>query len=339
MELTDLPLGDKRDLRQMPSPPSTDPRDIACVRFSAEQAEEIMASDYTLKIFHATRIESLSMKDIVDNFGEPGDGVAQVILDRLVRVGVLEVKADSKYFTAYPGNFPNFTDHTYDLNLELNKDARVFKLMKENAGDREYWQTQSYFSTDGFFSDEQALEVRKRLMDLKFFIKNALKANMEEGTLKGKTFRRHKFYDLVLGSFLALFVFVGGKADASNDPGGQIAQTSQLQRMQNALKWAEQLRTLGKQFSSNDPGAPREQTASLWQSSLVWPASSSDGDYGLNFADNPAAISECNHQLSRRTLALGGLNSECRAILYNSLLDVCYHISDENYCSDADALL
>ncbi|MBY0316998.1 MAG: hypothetical protein K2Q26_15870 [Bdellovibrionales bacterium] len=337
MGLIHLPLGEKSNVRQMPPIPSTDPRDIACVRFSAEQAEEIMANDYTLKLFHATRIEPLSLAGVLERFGEPSEDMAKIVIDRFVKAGILDVSPGDKYFTKYPGNFPNFTEHTYDMNLELNKDARVFKLMKENAGDREYWNTQSYFSTDGFFTEEQTIEIRKKLMDIKFFIKNALRANMEEGSLDGKTFRRHKFYDLVLGSFFAFFILIGGEANASNDPGGQIAQSKQTERMQSALKWAEQIRNNSKRFSSNDPGSLNQQTAFLWRSSLEQPTSSSDGGYGNSFVSPAVTPGECGEELK----SLGSVQSlsfECKEVLFHFLVNLCEQLSDETYCSDANSI-
>lgn len=337
MGLIHLPLGEKSNVRQMPLVPSTDPRDIACVRFSAEQAEEIMANDYTLKLFHATRIKALTLKGILEHFGEPSEGMAKIVIDRFVKVGILDILPGEKYFTKYPGNFPNFTEHTYDMNLELNKDARVFKLMKEKAGDREYWKTQSYFSTDGFFTEEQTIEIRRKLMDIKFFIKNALKANMEEGGLEGKTFRRHKFYDLVLGSLVAFFVLLGGKADASNDPGGQIAQASQTEKMQSALKWAEQIRVNSKRFSSNDPGSLNRQTAFLWRSSLAQPVSSSDGGYGNSFVSPMITPGACSEELMSVS-SVESLSFECKEVLYQSLVNLCEQLSEEAYCLYANSI-
>lgn len=330
---SELPIGIKNK-REFPPIPSTDPRDIPCVRFTEAQTEEIMACDYSLMLFHATRVQALSVNDILERFKEPEIGVTELILSKFFELGIL-VKQGDKYYTAHPGNFPNFTNHTYDIDLETEKDAKVFALLKEHAGDREYWKTQNYFSTDGFFTDEQAQHIRKLLLDIKFYIKNTLKLNAESGTLEGKTFRRHKFYDLVIGLCAFLLIFTGGlKAQASNDPGSQIALSQK--QFREALQNADRIIKRNREFSSNDPGGAIQRSSFESIDAQVQLASSSDGGYGIfNAALTSSNELSCADQ-GRMVSTISELSDSCLDALYLSVLDLCESTNNNsNFCESA----
>ena len=253
MNLKELISG---SVRTFPEKPSNDPRDIKCARFSPEQTEVIVASDYSLVLFHALRVESLSIEQIVEKFPEPEEGKARTIIDRLMELKIVKRQGFDKYVAVNSGDFPNFTDHKYDCDLEAEKDTKIFATMKEFAGIKEYWKTQSYFSADGFFTDEQTQEIKKMLLDVKFFVKNALKANEESGKIEGMIFRRHKFYDMVLS--LIAFVLILGSGEfsqAGNDPGTLKGnQEAQLSPAMDSRKIIEKLLANPKRFASNDPG-------------------------------------------------------------------------------------
>lgn len=253
MNLKELISG---SVRTFPEKPSNDPRDIKCARFSPEQTEEIVASDYTLTLFHALRVEALTVDQVVEKFPEPEIGKARRVIDRFLELKIIKRSGFDKYVAISSGSFPNFTDHKYDCDLEAQKDAKVFATMKEFAGIKDYWKTQSYFSADGFFTEEQTEEIKKMLLDVKFFVKNALKQNEEKGSLEGMVFRRHKFYDMLLS--LIAIVLVLGSGDyshAGNDPGSLKGnQEAQMTPAMDSRKIIEKLLSNPKRFASNDPG-------------------------------------------------------------------------------------
>ena len=95
------------------------------------------------------------------------------------------------------------------------------------------------------------------LLDVKFFVKNALKKNEESGNLEGMAFRRHKFYDMLLS--LIAFVLILGSGDisqAGNDPGGlKNSQQAKMAPVMDAKTIISNLLNSPKsKMASNDPG-------------------------------------------------------------------------------------
>jgi hypothetical protein len=206
--------------RKFPDRPSEDWRDVLDVRFTVEQVVEITSHDYALKLFHLTRIKPLSVKEIKVIEPEPEEGLAEYVLNRFFEVGLLEGSLDGACYSKYPENFPNFTESPLDSELEADKDARIFQLMKQKAGDRDFWKTNAYFSEDAYLTESQIKDIKSKLQDIKFYIKHAMLENNKNGIVEGLSFIRHKSYNIFLGVVAILISMVAtSKSYAGNDPG------------------------------------------------------------------------------------------------------------------------
>lgn len=175
--------------------PKKQPTEVASVRLSPEQIEEIHADEYSLTLFYATRMQPLSIGEIKRQLVEPEPKKAESVMDRFLKAGLVYKTDEGKFYSNYPDNYINYSNYRYDGDLEAKKDSKVFQLMKENTGKKEYWQDKSYFSIDAFFTDEQSKEIQEMLKEVKLKTKQFANANDKLG-IKGMKFRRFKFYDL-----------------------------------------------------------------------------------------------------------------------------------------------
>lgn len=177
--------------------------DIPSVRLTPEQIEEINADDYSLVLFNATRTQPLSLGEIKRHFVETEPKKAESVMDRFLKIGLIHKTEDGKFYSNFPNNFINYSNYRYDGDLEAKKDSKVFRLMKENTGKKEYWNDKSYFSIDAFFTEAQSKEIQEMLKDVKLKAKQFANENDNLG-VKGMKFRRFKFYDM----FWAFALFV-----------------------------------------------------------------------------------------------------------------------------------
>lgn len=223
------------------------------VRLSPEQIEEIHTDEFSLKLFYATRIEPLTITDIKREFPEPEPGKAQAVMDRYIKVGLVHLTDKGQYHTNFPDNYINYSHYRYDDSLEARKDGKVFERMKEFNGNKAYWTDKSYFSMDAFYTQEQSLELKEMLKQIKLKAKLFSNENMKSGSVKGLRFRRLKFYDM---TFMALFAFLVtlmgifgnnvASASGGNDPTSYIKQDN----LQGLLSVLPSARVLG---GGNDP--------------------------------------------------------------------------------------
>jgi hypothetical protein len=180
--------------------------EVPNIRLAPEQIEEIHADEYSLTLFYATRIEPMSIADIKRNFPEPEPKKAQSVMDRFVKVGLVHLTESGQFYSNYPENYINYSHYRYDGDLEARKDAKVFRLMKEFTGKKEYWKDKTYFSMDAFYTPEQTRELLDMFLQIKLRAKEYSNENAKKKSTNGLTFRRMKFYDMTLG--LALLVSV-----------------------------------------------------------------------------------------------------------------------------------
>ena len=194
--------------------------DLPNVRLSSKQGEEIHTDEYSLKLFYATRICPMTLEEIKRRFPEPSPGKAQSVLNIYIDCELVHKTENGAYYSNYPDNYINYSDHKYDRNIEERKDTKIFETMKEHSGQKEYWETRSYFSIDSFFTPEQTKELQAMFKDIKYKAKQFVQKNARNKTLDGLKFRRIKFYDMILS--VLFFVLVGTmptqKALAGNDP-------------------------------------------------------------------------------------------------------------------------
>lgn len=172
--------------------------------------------------------------------------------------GLVHITKDGKYYSNYPENYINYSHYKYDADLEAKKDAKIFQLMKDNTDKKEYWQEHTYFSIDSFFSPEQTKELIDMFRAIKFKAKQFSHQNSEKGKVDGLSFRRLKFYDMIL-SLLVVFVIgltgFSNKAMAGNDPGGSIMRPFNIaplmaQDIEDMLIWHRGIYAAG---GGNDP--------------------------------------------------------------------------------------
>ena len=181
--------------------------EIPNIRLRPEQIEEIQLCDYSLRLFYATRIQPLSLGEIKEYFPEPESQKAQSVINRFLAVGLIHVTPEEKYYSNFPENYVNYSDYRYDKLLEARKDKKVFNLMKEFTGNREYWKDKTYFSMDAFYTDEQTKEVQAMFKEIKEKLKQYSNDNAKTKSVKGMKFRRIKFFDMFFAILLA-FVLV-----------------------------------------------------------------------------------------------------------------------------------
>lgn len=198
--------------------------EVPNIRLAPEQIEEIHTDEYSLTLFYATRIAPMSAADIKRDFPEPEPKKVQSVMDRFVKVGLVHITQDGKYYSNFPENYINYSHYRYDNDLEAKKDAKVFRLMKEFTGNKEYWKDKTYFSMDAFYSDEQSAELLAMFKEIKLKAKQYANDNAKKKTTKGMKFRRMKFYDmkfaLIFAFLLSCFGVIGAPpANAGgNDP-------------------------------------------------------------------------------------------------------------------------
>ncbi len=180
--------------------------EVPSIRLAPEQIEEIHADEYSLTLFYATRIEPMSVADIKREFPEPEPKKAQSVMDRFVKVGLVHITTEGRYYSNYPDNYINYSHYRYDNDLEARKDSKVFRLMKEFTGNKEYWKDKTYFSMDAFYSQEQTNELLEMFRQIKLKAKAYANENAERKSTKGMKFRRMKFYDMNFAILLAFFI-------------------------------------------------------------------------------------------------------------------------------------
>lgn len=182
------------------------PEAIPNVILSPEQIEEIHVDEYSLALFHATRLQPMSLLEIKRQFPEPKAKKAQSVMERYVTVGLVHVDKDGRFYSNFPRNYVNLGKYKYDADIEAKKDRKVFQEMKDNFGNKQHWEDRAYFSIDSFFSEEQTSELRELFMKIREKSKQFANDNAEKGTLKGLKFRRLKFYDVISSFALVLLL-------------------------------------------------------------------------------------------------------------------------------------
>ncbi len=127
--------GDSSPQSKSVTKPTTENTDI---RLSPEQIEEIHTDEYSLLLFYATRVQPLSVAEIKKQFPEPEPKKVISVMERFVKAGLIHMTPEGKYYSNFPDNYINYSDYRYDSDLEAKKDSKVFRLMKEFTGNREY---------------------------------------------------------------------------------------------------------------------------------------------------------------------------------------------------------
>lgn len=191
------------------SQPDLRPGEHPTVTLDPEQVEEIHVDDYSLLLFSATRIEPLSISEIKQQFPEPTPKKAQSVMDRFVAVGLVHLNKDGRYYSNYPHYYVNWGKYRYEADIVARSDARVFQLVKDFFGIKEYWKDKMYFSIDAFFTPEQSAELREMFMEIKVKAKKFAQANAQAGKMEGLKFRRMKFFDMIFGVLLAVTLSIG----------------------------------------------------------------------------------------------------------------------------------
>lgn len=198
--------------------PTTENTDI---RLSPEQIEEIHTDEYSLLLFYATRVQPLSVAEIKKQFPEPEPKKVISVMERFVKAGLIHMTPDGKYYSNFPDNYINYSDYRYDSDLEAKKDSKVFRLMKEFTGNREYWKNRTYFSMDAFYTEAQTKELQEMFLQIKLKAKEFANQNSKTKSIMGLKFRRIKFFDMLFSlvfSFMTLVSFVPQANAGGNDP-------------------------------------------------------------------------------------------------------------------------
>lgn len=268
--------------------------EVPNIRLAPEQIEEIHTDEYSLTLFYATRIAPMSAAELKRDFPEPEPKKAQSVMDRFVKVGLVHITPDGKFYSNYPENYINYSHYRYDNDLEARKDAKVFRLMKEFTGNKEYWKDKTYFSMDAFYSDEQSAELLEMFKQIKIKAKQYANDNAKKKTTKGMKFRRMKFYDmnfaLLLAFVLSCLGMMGGvPAHAGgNDP-----------TMRAALAYYGQPRTLDFLSMARLSGGGNDPTAAMMAvgnavSDADQPTNDDDGGGGHDPNKIDPAKPDCN---------------------------------------------
>ncbi|MGH1469354.1 MAG: hypothetical protein ACRBBP_10865 [Bdellovibrionales bacterium] len=205
----------------------TENEEIKNIRLKPEQIEEINTDDYSLLLFNVTRVEPLSLSQIKKHFPEPSAKKAQSVMDRFIDCGLVHITKDGKYYSNYPDHYIDYSLYRYDAILEAKKDSRVFDLMKENCNSKTYWKDKSYFSEDGFFTEEQSKEISEALNEVRLKVKKYTSENRKNKKVSELIFRRFKYYDMILGLLFLVGSLICSPANTAfaqgNDPGMPIA--------------------------------------------------------------------------------------------------------------------
>lgn len=205
-------------------------KEVPSIRLSPDQIEEIHTDEYSLTLFYATRVQPLSLDELKRQFPEPEAKKAQSVMDRYMNAGLVYLTPDKKYYSYFPENYINYSNYRYDGDLEAKKDAKVFQLMKEYTGKKEYWTDKTYFSMDAFFTEEQSQELIQMFKNIKLKAKHYSNKNTQNKNIHGLKFRRIKFYDMIF-SFLLLILFnlalIPALASAGgNDPTARMSKVN-----------------------------------------------------------------------------------------------------------------
>ena len=195
--------------------------DVPSIRLSPEQIEEIHADEYSLTLFYATRVEPLTINDLKREFPEPEPKKAQSVMERFLKVGLVQVSPEGFYYSNYPDNYINYSHYRYDGDLEARKDSKVFQLMKEFTGKPDYWKDKTYFSMDAFYSKEQTDELLEMFKAIKLKSKEFANKNAEKKSIRGLKFRRMKFFDMTFVFLFAILLSLGISSKSyagGNDP-------------------------------------------------------------------------------------------------------------------------
>lgn len=256
-------------------------KEVPSIRLSPEQIEEIHADEYSLMIFYATRVEPLTVAEIKKQFPEPEAKKAQSVLDRYVKVGLVHITPEGKYYSNFPENYINYSDYRYDSDLEAKKDGKVFSLMKEFTGNKEYWKNKSYFSMDAFYTEEQTKELQEMLLQVKLKAKDYANENAKKKSIRGLFFRRLKFYDMMFSFLAGLFLLIGF-ADPAKAGGNDPTMMAKVAYYQNWIDHARMLRSGG----GNDPTG--QIMAMLHSNSRAAIGGGNEPFHALAFSDSSA---------------------------------------------------
>jgi hypothetical protein len=259
--------------------------EVPSIRLSPEQIEEIHSDEYALMLFYATRVEPLSVAEIKKQLPEPEPKKAQSVLDRFVKVGLVHLTQDGKFYSNFPENYINYADYRYDCDLEAKKDNKVFKLMKEFTGSKEYWKNRSYFSMDAFYTEEQTKEMQEMFRQIKLKAKEYANENSKKKSIKGLFFRRMKFYDMMFSLLFAVFLTFGLTDSAragGNDP-------TLMAKIVSYQEWISYLAQTYRAGGGNDPTAQTFSVPVTAQSAHAEPPGNSDGTSGIYAYNNDGA--------------------------------------------------
>ena len=194
-------------------------QEVPSIRLSPEQIEEVHTDEYSLTLFYATRMEPMSLLEMKRQFPEPEPKKVQSIMDRYIKVGLVHITSDGKYYSNFPENYINYSHYRYDSDLEARKDSKVFQIMKEQTGKTEFWKDKTYFSMDAFYSEEQSKELLEMFKAIKLRAKTYANQNAEKKSIKGLKFRRMKFFDMTF-AFLIFLSFGFGVTSQAMSAGG-----------------------------------------------------------------------------------------------------------------------
>ena len=195
-------------------------KDVPSIRLSPEQIEEIHADEYSLMLFYATRVEPLSLAEIKKQIPEPEPKKALSVMERFVNIGLVHITQEGKYYSNFPQNYINYSDYRYDNDLEAKKDNKVFRLMKEFTGNREYWKNKSYFYMDAFYTEEKTKEIQEIFHQIRLKAKDFANQNAKKKSIRGLFFRRLKFYDMLFSTLLVTLFLFGISQPATAKEGG-----------------------------------------------------------------------------------------------------------------------
>jgi hypothetical protein len=229
-------------------------KDVPSVRLSPEQIEEIHSDEYSLTLFYATRMQPLSLGEIKRQFVETEPKKAESVMERFLKVGLIHKTDEGKFYSNFPHNYINYSDYRYDGDLEAKKDAKVFSLMKEQTGKKEYWKDKTYFSIDAFFTDEQSKEIQEMLKEVKIKAKHFANEN-DKLTSKGMKFRRFKFYDMFWMFAIFTLTFTLSSIQNSNSAFAKIGGNDPVGMAFISKKIGQSYSTKFSGGGGNDPTA------------------------------------------------------------------------------------
>ena len=333
---TDAPAKDGFILKNEPLGNTSVPlEDLPSVRLSPKQGEEIHSEgDYSLKLFYATRICPMTLSEVMERFPEPSLGKAQSVLNRYIDCELVRKTENGTYYSNYPLNYINYSDHRYDKSIEIQKDAKIFEIMKNHSGDKEYWKTKSYFSIDSFFTPEQTQELRAMFTNIKYKAKQFVHKNAQNKKIDGLKFRRLKFYDMILS--VLFFVLVGTtttqKAFAGNDPTqpNKLSDFIQLEPMMIA----DHDFFAGKAMAVNGKSANDTFDVALVKSILKDHSEMETSQTGET--EKPiilALLKECEENLILSQDSPSILDQECLEVLTQAIMDECFN-GNERACNE-----